>query len=46
MRTEIALLAGKTADPQTVKSVGVCVCAHEAGDEAIIYYFPKSSRWI
>lgn len=26
MSVEIALLAGKTADLQTVKSVGVCVC--------------------
>lgn len=46
MRVEIALLARKTADLQTVKSVGVCVCLCAAGDEAIIYCFPKSSRWI
>jgi len=46
MRVEIALLAGKTADLQTVKSVGVCVFMGAAGEEAIIYYFPKRSRWI
>lgn len=31
MRVEIALLAGKTADLQTVKSVGVCVCMCSRG---------------
>lgn len=46
MSAEIALLAGKTADLQTVKSVGVCVCLCAAGEEAIICCFPKSSRWI